>query len=160
MLLQERIKDFAFIDKRKSKIDSKKSNPELGLFFFDSDKKVKYKIKDSGKVSDYWYHWIHKEEYRISSVRAVRGYDFVTKDDDVVPEGLKVNTEGHYQIGDLILMKCPLEQFLKRKLAARARSQADLQATLNKFKSSTRTEGADMEESMINDLLGELTKVN
>ncbi len=159
MLLQERIKDFAFIDKRKSKIDAKKSNPELGLFFFDSDKRVKYKIKDSGKISDYWYHWIHKDDFRINTVRAIRGYDFVTKEDDVVPEGLKLNVEGQYQIGDLILMKCPLEQFLKRKLAARARSSAELQATLNKFKTSTKAEGAEMEDSLIDDLLGELTKV-
>ncbi len=67
--------------------------------------------------------------------------------------------EGQYQIGDLILMKCPLEQFLKRKLAARARSSAELQATLNKFKTSTKAEGAEMEDSLIDDLLGELTKV-
>ncbi len=162
MVLQERIKDFAFIDKRKSEIDTKRSEPEKGLFLFKPDKRNKYKIKEAGKLNDFWYHWILKNDQRINRVRVVKGYDFVTKDDHVVPEGMTTNSEGHYQFGDLVLMKCPLDSFLKRKVIARERSEQQAAASANQFISKTggsvrKATGGNIEEDLIKEIVGELS---
>ncbi len=90
MLGIERIKDFAFIDKTKSDIDEKRSDVKKGLFFFKPETKQKYQYKLGKKLGEYWYHWIRKEESRISSVKIRKCYDFVVPDDDVVPEGISM----------------------------------------------------------------------
>ena len=158
--LQERLKDFALIDKKKSEIDEKRSNPEKGLYFFKDGQKVRYKIlTGSNRLGPYWYHWIRNDPNRINRVMITKGYDFVTKEDNVIPEGIHLNVEGHYQYGDLVLMKCSLTRYLQRKIVSRKRSDTDMKATLAKFKKSQAVSEAQLDKKLLDDIVGDLAEV-
>jgi len=158
--LQERLKDFALIDKKKSEIDTKRSKPEKGLYFFKRDQKVRYKIlTGSNRLGPYWYHWIRNDPNRINRVMLIKGYDFVTPEDDVIPEGIHKNAEGHYQYGDLVLMKCSLTRYLQRKIVSRKRSDSQLKATLNKFKKSQAVTDAGLDKALLDEIVGDLADI-
>lgn len=158
--LQERLKDFALIDKTKSEVDEKRSKPEKGLYFFKSGQKVKYRIlTGSNKLGPYWYHWIRNDPNRINRVMITKGYDFVTKADNVIPEGIHINTEGNYQYGDLVLMKCSLTRYLQRKIVSRKRSDSQLGASLNKFKKSQAVSEAGLDKAILDDIVGDLADI-
>ena len=153
----ERLKDFALINKKRSTLDEKRSDPERGLYFFKEGEKERFKIKTgTGKLAPYWYHWIRNDPVRINSVMIRKGYDFVTQEDEVVPEGMNVNAEGHYQYGDLVLMKCALIRYLERRRASRIKSSQAVRTTLNKFKREQSKEGALLEKSLLDDIVGDL----
>ena len=111
-----RLKDFPLIDRTKSDIDEKKSNPETGTYFVkNGGNKVVYSVKlPKGGRAKYHYHWILNQPMRVSMVKIQKGYTEVTKDDEIVPEGMTCDALGHYIYGDLIFMKCSLEQYLER----------------------------------------------
>jgi len=153
-----RLKDFPMIDRTKSDIDEKRSNPETGLYFVkDGGNKVEYKVKlPKGGRAKYHYHWILNQPMRISMVKIQKGYTEVTKDDDIVPEGMIVDALGHYVYGDLVFMKCSLEQYLERLLFSRKKSDRQLAAKAKEFEDSAKAVKAglttDMKEQLLNDM--------
>lgn len=153
-----RLKDFPMIDRTKSDIDEKRSNPETGLYFVkDGGNKVEYKVKlPKGGRAKYHYHWILNQPMRISMVKIQKGYTEVTKDDDIVPEGMTVDALGHYVYGDLVFMKCSLEQYLERLLFSRQKSDRQLAAKAKEFEDSAKAVKAglttDMKEQLLNDM--------
>lgn len=154
---QDGLKDFALIDKKRSTMDTKRSDPERGLYFFKEGEKERFKIRTgSNKLAPYWYHWIKNDPVRINSVMIRKGYDFVTRDDDVVPEGVHLNAEGKYQFGDLVLMKCDLGDFLRRKKDIRIRADAGILATLNKFRLEQSKAGAGLEKEVLDGIVNDL----
>ena len=152
-----RVKDFPWIDRAKSKIDEEKSNPEVGLYYAKKDGRVEYtpKLPEGGRAK-YHYHWILNKPERISMVKIQKGYSEVTKDENIVPEGMKVDALGHYTYGDLVFMKCSLEQYLERILHSRKRSDQQLAAKKKQFKDSTKAANAGMDDDLLEDLLGEM----
>jgi len=153
-----RLNDFPWIDRTQSEIDEKKSNPETGTYFVkDGGNKVIYsaKLPDGGRAK-YHYHWIQNTPDRMSMVKIQKGYTEVTKDDDIVPEGMITNETGHYVYGDLIFMKCSLEQYLERILHSRKRSDLQLAAKKREFVNKAKSVHAGMDEDLLEDILGEM----
>jgi len=87
-----------------------------------------------------------------------KGYEFVTKEDDVVPEGIHENAEGHYQYGDLVLMRCALEGFLARRKASRIRSDRSVSTILNKFRKEQSSAGAGLEKEILDGIVNDLAE--
>ena len=152
------IKDFQFIDKEKSEIDEKKSNPEKGLYHCVEGKRVPYRFKlRDGKPAPYWFHWAHNEPTRISSLKIRKGYIEVTRDDKIVPEGMIISTQGHYEFGDLVLMRCSLEQYLNRRIYSRKKSDVQLRATVNEFRDKTKKHHASIDKELLDEILEDIT---
>ena len=153
-----RLADFPLIDRTKSEIDEKRSNPETGMYFVkNGGNRVGYSVKTpKGGRAKYHYHWILNQPMRISMVKIQKGYDDVTKDDEIVPEGLAVAASGHYEYGDLVFMKCPLEQYLERLLFSRQKSDRQLAAKQKEFEDSAQAVRAGLTNDMKEQLLGEM----
>ena len=153
-----RLNDFPWIDRTKSEIDDEKSNPETGTYYVkDGGNKVVYsaKLPDGGRAK-YHYHWIENTPARISMVKIQKGYTEVTTDDDIVPEGMTCDALHHYVYGDLIFMKCSLEQYLERILHSRKRSDLLLAAKKREFTNKAKSVNAGMDENLLEDILGEM----
>ena len=153
-----RLQDFPKIDRTKSEIDEKRSDPEKGLYFVkNGGNRVAYTAKlPKGGRAKYHYHWILNQPMRISMVKIQKGYDEVTKDDDIVPEGMCVDALGHYVYGDLIFMKCGLEQYLERMLFSRKKSDRQLAAKEKEFDDVARKLNAGLSKDLKDELLGEM----
>ena len=152
---QTRLKDFPYIKKSESKLDEKRSEPDKGLFICAQGDMAKYNLRDakSGKRSDWWFHWARNDPKRTSILRATKGYDFVTKNDDVVPMGMPCDSEGYYTYGDLVLMKRGLEGYLMERYGMRLRNDAKLKAIAEKFKDSTKAGGVGLPDDIADEIV-------
>lgn len=151
-------KSYPFVDRMKSEYDMKRMGemeaqtiggkkhmiPKDGRYFFDKNKRVTYKLKNGSKLSPYWYRWVLNTPARLSTIQMVKGYEFVRKTDEIVPEGLNVNAEGHYQYVDLILMRRSLEEYLMERLAAAKIPGQQMRSAVKKFKQEAHRFAPDM----------------
>ena len=153
-----RLNDFPLIDRTKSEIDEKRSNPETGMYFVkNGGNRVAYSVKTpKGGRAKYHYHWILNQPMRISMVQIQKGYEMVTKDDEIVPEGMTTDATEHYVYGDLVFMKCPLEQYLERLLFSRKKSDRQLAAKEKEFEDKAQAMKAGLTKDMKEQLLGEM----
>ncbi len=110
----------------------------------------------------YWFTWCRYDKannYReLSSWKARWNYSTVNIDtDNYVPEGVIPNAEGNFTRGDLILVKCPLIDHLKRRKMEVDMSKGGARAKLEKFHSDMSRAGAAIpdedQERMLGDLL-------
>ena len=105
------------IDKRKSKINEKKSEPGKGYFIFDKAVKFEQTPKKRGDMPDFVYKWVNTIPAIVQAWKSKYGAMEVGKDDDVYPSPLSINGDGVYQIpgGDLLLMKVPIDVWMKKR---------------------------------------------
>jgi len=152
---QTPLKDSPFIDRKNSKLDDKLSEPEKGVYICKAGDEAKYNLRDpkSGKHSDWWFRWVSNTPQRISILKATKGYDFVTKNDDIVPMGMPCDTEGHYIFGDLVLMKRPLASYLMERYNASQKGKLRRTAILDKFKTDTKKSGAGLPDGEMDRIL-------
>ncbi len=166
----ETIKDFKFYSRKKSKLDTKRMGefekkskkktdiPKNGRYFFDRNNKVLYQLIKGDRLAPWWLRWVKNDEVRMSVIQTKYQYDFVTKYDDVVPEGLSLNAEGRYQYGDLILMKCDFGDYINRRLHNKKISDHQLQAKLREFQNLAKDQGADMHQDELDKITDGFTR--
>jgi len=111
MLLHE----IKIIDMRNSEWDKKSSNPKAGKYSFLKKVYVDYQ-GGTGVRPEYHFQWVPKDKRSQMSYRHM-GYVPVEHEiDPYYPEYMTPDGEGHYIFADdVILMKCPLMNFLLRK---------------------------------------------
>ena len=109
----------------------------------------------------YWFTWCRYEpgnnylDYR--GYKAKWNYSPVNMDEDNYwPDGQPPNAEGNYIFGDLILVKCPLIDYLRRKLMEKKLSEGGARAKLEKFHSDMDREGAAIPDAEMEKLLSDL----
>jgi len=147
--MAEHIGEIPFIDMERSEVDEERSKPEKGIYFFKGEPTVitpdSYKRAET--CPDFVYKWgRHTEDGRSLNKWIFQyHYDFVThKEDRIYPQGAQLDAEGHWTFGDGVLMKIPLEVYMKRKArelrsinedqkARRQQFQADVAAADPKF---------------------------
>lgn len=132
---------------------------ETGEFAF--KKKVYINFFDKGRRPPYWFTWCRyspNNNYRdLYEWKVEWGYTPVNRDTDPFwPEPVAPNAEGNYVRGDLILVKIPLADHLKRKLEEQAVSNLGARAKLKQFNAAMRRSGAELPPEMIDRLMGEL----
>ena len=162
-------KQFAFIDRKKSKYDLKRMKelekitidgkeeeiPVNGQYFF-TDKRKVYKLKNGTKISPYWFRWVAETPHRLSYMQMTKEYEFVKRTDDIVPEGMAVNADGNYQYVDLILMRRPLERYLIERMAMGKEPGKQKQAVVNKFKANAHKFALDINDKQFEEELAKM----
>lgn len=141
------------IDVRKSELDAEASKRK-GIPVF--SKKAYYKFRDNTGLSPWWFYWGPKEDgTELSRLQNAENYEFVTKDDPYIPEGVKLNPEKRYQNGDHVLMKCPLQEYIQRRIAARTIAEARVKSRANQFRAEIEKDGGlNLTDEQLHDILG------
>jgi len=138
----------------------KKRQKEAGDYKFIEKRFVDF---FGGKQSrpPYWFTWCRYDEknnYReLASYKAKWNYSVVNMDEDnYCPDGVVPNAEGNYTFGDLILVKCPLIDHLKKRQMEINMSKGGARAKLEKFHSDMGKAGAAIPDDLMDKMLGDL----
>lgn len=111
------LKDIKIVDLRRSVVNEEKSDrKKMRLVFDKKTYVVTADYKDAHVRPPYKFEWGAKDKdgYGVLTYQHM-GYEFVTPEDDFWPEGAILDAENHYVFKDAILMKCPLDVWLKRR---------------------------------------------
>ena len=131
------------IDLRKTPWDAEKSNPEKGEYVFTGPKQY---YKPLGKEEEYKVGFIlrYAPPYReITMSEAMYGITPVRAVDKMyMPEGVRPNAEGYFQVGDVILAKEPKISYLARRKQSVEMSTGGQKAAMDKFKVEAKNEAA------------------
>jgi len=138
----------------------KKRQKTTGDYEFIEKKYVDFMGSKSARPP-YWFTWCRYEptnNYReLSSWKARWNYSTVNMDEDnYLPEGIVPNGEGNYTDGDLILVKCPLIDHLRRRKLEVDVSKGGARAKLEKFHSDMQRSGAAIPDEEAERMLGDL----
>lgn len=162
------VHEIKWVDLKRSKWDKEKSDPKKGKYVFEPGGKayISYADKTKWPASSpiYFLSWSRydpQNNFRdLLRDKYSKGYTEVNvnEDDWIWPEPLVPNESGWYIIpgGDLIVMKRPLVDELKDRLAAKAQSDMAAAATLQSFETAiARDGGKAIPQEQIADLLEE-----
>jgi hypothetical protein len=114
------LREIKVVDLKRSQVDSKKSDPEIGKYVFVPGGK-KYLDRGFASVADNlffsWCQYNNKDGFRMLNEWKVKyGYEPIkNKVDPYWPEGAALNAEKYWQYGDLILVAAPLDKELERR---------------------------------------------
>ena len=164
----KRIKDEAKVDKVKSEIviaeDRLKKIQDLyekeryDEGFWKFKEKVYVNYHEPGARPPHWFSWCrydNRDNYRhMSEWKWQFGYVPVTRDDPYWPENVPLNSRGHYQIGDLALVRCRLIDHLKLRWEEIEVAKKAGKAKLDEFEAAVKTQGDQIEQSLIEELIG------
>jgi hypothetical protein len=165
------ITDIRIVDMRYSELDLP-SDPEkakitkahmekTGEYKFKDGKKVYVNFYDKGRRPPYWFTWCRysdKNNYMdLYEWRMTWGYTPVNRDEDPFwPEPTAPNPEGHYVVGDVILVKVNLIDHLKRRLEEQSMSSRGARAKLQQFNSAMKRAKGALPDDMLEKLMGDL----
>lgn len=148
------LQDIRIIDLKKSAFDAKLSKPDEGEYVFLDKKYIQGNHSENSFFS--WCRYEPRNGYReLNEWRIKFGYLPVrVADKDFVPDGVPKNAEGHFVYGDLILVKCPLIEELKRRAEAEDMSKGAAKAKIRGFGEQMKREDASIPQGMIDEMLG------
>ena len=110
------LREIKLVDLNRSKIDKKKSDPEKGVYVFESNGKVYVSWNDPATRPQHYVKWNRNTPYDIAKWRTLWNYSEVTAKDPYWPEGIQISQSGYYVYRtDMILMKCPLAEYVKKR---------------------------------------------
>lgn len=149
MYLQEMPK----VDLNHSVVDNANSDPATGQYTFIEKKYVNYQNPETRpKWYLAWCRWTDKNNYaEFSDWKTKWGFSLCTIEDGYWPEGL-APTDGHYVTGDLILVKCPLETYIKRRKHEIGISEGSTKAIVQRFLNEAKADGVELEANLIRSL--------
>ena len=139
------LQEIQVVDLNNSIWDKKKSDPSKGEYEFTQKEYVDYLTK--GRRPAWYFCWVRNNP--MDGYKDVRDYQvkwkfsYVTVDDPYWPEGLAPHN-GHYEYGDVVLMKCPLVEELKRRKLAKDMSDAQAMSGFRAFDEFTKQAGAGL----------------
>jgi len=147
------------VDLNRSVWDKSKSKRETGEYVFSSKRYVSY--RDKANLPAYYFKWIHyspRDNYMAIDTAKWDGFTYVTVEDSFWPEPLKPDSGGgFYRFKDVVLMKCPLVQELRRRIDSKKMSDAMAMSTRMKFRDEAKETGAAM-TAQDEDELNEMAK--
>jgi len=144
------------IDKKQSDIDWDNSQPELGLY---RGKIVYYSPRDLGIAgSPFHFAWIqydpeHGQTWQATKMMHTQGWDFVRYNPDsqaerFVPQGIRKSVEGFFRHGDLVLMRVPMTEYLRRKMKIWKNDAAADKEFKSRYKDSAAKDGVEATEDI------------
>jgi len=138
----------------------KKRQQTSGTYEFTEKQFIDYKGSRQARPP-YWFTWCRYEPANnyldLREYQAKWNYRPVNVDEDNYwPDGQAPNAEGNYVFGDLIFVKCPLIDYLRRKLMEKKMAEGGARAKLDKFQSDMGKSGAELSEEETERLMGEL----
>ena len=139
------------IDLEHSVLDKEKSNIEKNIYEF--KKKIYYRKDKSPAHALKW--GTTAEGGRLAELWKTKwNFDFVTKGGRYLPEGVKPNAEGHYVLGDAVLMQCPIDDYAKKQRESMDESRDAVKHSKARFTAETRKHKAEVKDEMVGDILG------
>lgn len=114
------VQDHPIIDLQQSKWDKTKSDPKKGQYAFSEMKPIDYRGNKAARPP-YEFSWVRLQPWsvppnaEVERWRMLWGYSFVTVDDQFWPMGIAPDAEGKYVLGDTVLMKTLLANYLKKR---------------------------------------------
>ena len=145
------LKDFKFVDLKKSKFDKTKAKPTEGLYHFSE----KHYLKNTDYADP-----VTRPRHVLSWVRFAKESDFIeyktwqydlqaesvnVADGLYWPEPLSPKPDGTYQWKDSILMQVPFEIWMAKRKADRDRYDLEAQNNRKAFKDLAASEGASVD---------------
>lgn len=139
------------IDLTKTPWDKEKSNPVKGEFVF-TGTKVYYKQRGYDSPWKVGFFIRYAPPYsELTMAEAMMGISPVKAVDCLaIPEGVRPNAEGYYQVGDVILAKEAKIDFLKRRKASVEKGESGAKSVKDAF--SNEVEGQTGLKAEIYDL--------
>ena len=127
-----------------------------GVYRFKHKACVNY--RDAGRRPPWKFMWCHYSDFDNYGMyrewQISFGSTAVTINKDrYVPEGVPINSEGHYVFKDVILMKEDLQKYLLRQQVARARGEGAGRAELDALDSEFASQGANLSDKHKEELL-------
>jgi hypothetical protein len=139
-----------------SELDKERSRPEEGIFVWKRKRVISY--KDDMVRPEHKLKFQPNKPYHLATLLS-SGWDFVNLSDPYVPQGAILNAEKHWQFGDMVLMKCRLEDYLDYREDALQRSERAGKARKDKFAAEAKLAGAvAISEDEIADMAGKEEK--
>jgi len=157
--------EIKIVDLTNSDWDREKSDPGRGEYAF-TGKKVYVDgeaYRTTARRPAWFFCWIRYDSR--DGFKDVRDhqikwkYSYVTPDDPYWPEGLPPDVNGRYVYGDVVLMKCPLIEELRKRELARQMSEGMAMSSYQKFENTVDEAGAGLspgDEHYIDQLSKEL----
>jgi hypothetical protein len=150
------LRDIKLVDLRRSKIDKKRSDPKQGIYEFEPNGKVYVSWKDPATRPPHYVKWNRNTPYDVEGWKIKWNYSYVTIDDPYWPEGVKPNENGHYVYRtDMVLMKCPLEDYVKKRAKEIEKSELAVAAKRREYEEMVRQKGSQpfsIEQRIYNEL--------
>ena len=148
------LQELKLVDINHSVIDKDNSKPEIGQYEFVEKKYVTYQDPE---VRPTWYfswcRYVPQNNYAEFNEWNWRWkFSKVVVEDGFWPEGLAPDANGAYTNGDLILVKCPLSEYIKRRKHEIGLSEKSTKTVLDRFKNETKAAGVNLDESLIRSL--------
>jgi hypothetical protein len=78
----------------------------------------------------------------------------ITTSDDYWPEGVIPNADGHYVRGDLIAVKCPIQDYISKRKHELQVSENAPAAIMRQFNNEAAAVGLDVDEAMMAKIMG------
>jgi len=148
------------VDLRRSEWDKERSSPKDGKYIW--TKKVYLQTKDyrdDMTRPNFKYRWVaydSKDDFASfqhwSMNYGATPVHFADEATEVYPEPLVPNAEGHYRFMDMILMKMPTENEVKRIVDNRKQFDKAAEGLQKKFRTDAAAEEASHNESMVYDV--------
>ena len=138
------LRDIKLVDLQRSKL-KRGTDPDKGIFKFEPNGKVYVSWKDPATRPQHYVKWNRNTPYDIESWRTKWNYSEVTTKDPYWPEGIKINQAGYYVYRtDMILMKCPLEEYVKKRAKEITKSELAVAAKRKEYEAMVKQKGAQV----------------
>ena len=155
--------ELPIVDLRHSDWKEEESQPELGIMVFGEGGKRYVSYKDPAQRPPWHFWWCRytpTNGYQdLADANARWGYTPVTLNDGFWPEGLPCpDVNGKFTNGDTILVKCPIQNYLKRRKHEIGLSETMAKRVKQEWHNRLRSEqqagpgGMDVDESLLRSL--------
>jgi hypothetical protein len=153
------VQEHPIIDLSQSKWDKEKSDPRRGQYVFNNIKYIDYRGTTAARPP-YQFAWAPVTPYTNPPNREAErwkmlwGYTYVTVNDPYWPQSITPDADGKYVLGDAVLMKTKLENYLKKRKREIDESERGPEMRKSAFLGEAKSFGMDIDESKLKDLLG------
>jgi len=150
------LQDIKLVDLKASKWDKAKSEPKKGTYVFSDKKYVDSKHPDASMRPQWKFLWNRYSP--VDNYRDVRdweikwGFSFLTTDDPYWPEGVPPDAEGKYVFGDLVMMKCPILNWIRKRKREIEASERAPEASKRAFMQEAKNHGIDVTEEVLEEM--------
>jgi len=150
------ISEVRIIDKKYSKFDEKRSDPKKGKYAWLSKEYIDRRFFDRDRQ---WFFtailYDKKNDFlRFEGDQIKYGYEPLEAEGRFIPEGAILNESGYWKFMDLVFVKCPLIEHLKRREKDINIAKAAGPGLVKELNQQFKDEGAALPDEVIDRMMG------
>ncbi len=153
------VQDHPIIDLRQSKWDKATSVPKDGQYVFTERRTIDYRGNKAARP-EYQFAWCPLQPFtkppnrELERWKMLWGYSLVTVNDPYWPMGIVPDAEGKYVLGDVVLVKTALANYLKKRKREIDESENSASMRKKAFFGEAMSYGMEIDENKLKDFLG------